>query len=220
MTPVGQLTTFSLSFCPDSAETLYTEFSGGVTFWLHNMPLEKCSTHGKPIFYAQLKVVDPQTGVERKPGDVGEILCKGPVVFKGYWDNPKATSEAVVDSWYRSGDLGKVDEEGYFTVVDRLKDMIISGGENIYPAELETVIMSHPSVAEVAVVGVQDNKWGEIPVAFVVKKPGATVESEDILRLCKEKLASFKCVRGVRFEDALPKNPVGKILKNVLKGSK
>jgi len=197
-----------------------TEFSGGVTFWLHNMPLEKCSTHGKPIFYAQLKVVDPQTGVERKPGDVGEILCKGPIVFKGYWDNPKASSEAVVDDWYRSGDLGRVDEEGYFTVVDRLKDMIIGGGENIYPAELETVIMSHPSVAEVAVVGVPDNKWGEIPVAYVVKKPGATVESEDILRLCKEKLASFKCVREVRFEDALPKNPVGKILKNVLKGSK
>ncbi len=119
----------------------------------------------------QLKVVDPQTGVESKPGDVGEILCQGPVVFKGYWDNPKATDEAIVDGWYRSDDLGKVDEEGYFNVVDRLKDMIISGGENIYPAELETVIMSHQSVAEVAVIGAPDNKWGEIPVAYVVRKP-------------------------------------------------
>jgi len=104
--------------------------------------------------------------------------------------------------------------------VDRLKDMIISGGENIYPAELEAVIMSHPSVAEVAVVGAADEKWGEIPVAHVVKKPGSAVEPEDILRLCKEKLASFKCVREVRFVEALPKNPVGKIQKNILKGSK
>lgn len=196
-----------------------TEFSGGVTFWLHNMPLEKCHTHGKSIFYSQVKVVDPKTDIEKPPGEVGEILCKGPFVFKEYWDNPKATSEAIVDGWYRSGDLGKIDEEGYLTVVDRLKDMIISGGENIYPAELEAVILQHPSVLDVAVVGVHDNKWGEIPVGYVVRKPGATVESTDIIRLCKEKLASFKCIREVHFVDDLPRNPVGKILKHALKKS-
>ncbi len=197
-----------------------TEFSGGVTFWLHNMPLEKSHTHGKPIFYSELKIVDPQTGLEKMAGEVGEILCKGPIVFKGYWDNPTATREAFMDGWYRSGDLGVVDEDGYFSVVDRLKDMIISGGENIYPAELEAVIITHPAVAEVAVVGIPDSKWGEIPAAYVVKKTGTSVETEDIVRLCKEKLASFKCVREVRFVDGLPKNPVGKILKNVLKASK
>lgn len=196
-----------------------TEFSGGVTFWLHNMPLEKSHTHGKPIFFAQLKIVDPQTGLEKMAGEVGEILCKGPIVFKGYWDNPTATREAFVDGWYRSGDLGMIDEDGYFSVVDRLKDMIISGGENIYPAELEAAIITHPAVAEVAVVGIPDSRWGEIPAAYVVTKAGASVEAEDIIRLCREKLASFKCVREVRFVDGLPKNPVGKILKNVLKAS-
>lgn len=196
-----------------------TEFSGGVTFWLHNMPLAKCHTHGKPIFFSRLKVVDPLTGVEKLPGEVGEILCKGPAVFKEYWDNPKATGEAIVDGWYRSGDLGKVDDEGYFTVVDRLKDMIISGGENIYPAELEAVIMTHPAVAEVAVIGLPHSKWGEIPIAHIVTKPNASVEPDDIFRLCKEKLSSFKCVKEVRFLESLPKNPVGKILKHALKES-
>jgi fatty-acyl-CoA synthase len=194
-----------------------TEFSGGVTFWLQNMPLEKCHTQGKPVFYAQLKVADPETGRELPVGDVGEILCKGPAVFKGYWDNPEATGKALVDNWYHSGDLGKVDEDGYFCVVDRLKDMIISGGENIYPAELEAVIITHPSVAETAVVGVSDEKWGEIPVAFVVRKPESEITSDEIISLCKEKLASYKCVKAVRFVDALPKNPVGKVLKTVLR---
>ncbi|MGC8658392.1 MAG: AMP-binding protein, partial [Desulfomonilaceae bacterium] len=196
-----------------------TEFSGGVTFWLHSMPLDKCHTQGKSIFYSQIKVIDPETGIEKSEGEVGEILCKGPFVFKGYWDNPQATSESIVDGWYRSGDLGKFDEERFLTVVDRLKDMIISGGENIYPAELEAVIMQHPDVYEVAVVGVQDDRWGEIPVAYVVKRADSTVESSDLVRLCKEKLASFKCVREVRFVDSLPRNPVGKIMKHALKKS-
>ncbi|HMK35441.1 MAG TPA: long-chain fatty acid--CoA ligase [Desulfomonilaceae bacterium] len=194
-----------------------TEFSGGVTFWLRNMPLEKCNTQGKPIFSAQLMIADPQTGRELPIGDVGEILCKGPMVFKGYWGNREATSKAIVGDWYRSGDLGRRDEDGYFSVVDRLKDMIISGGENIYPAELEAVIQTHPSVAEVAVVGVPDDKWGEIPVAFVVKKPDAHLDPSAVVDLCKVKLAAYKCVKGVHFVDALPRNPVGKVLKTVLR---
>ena len=194
-----------------------TEASGGATFWTIDMPLDKCNTHGKPIFYQELKVVDPVAGQDLPTGQVGEIIMKGPMVFLGYWENEQATRDAMRDGWFRSGDLGRFDEEGYISVVDRLKDMIISGGENIYPAELEAVVITHPSVAEVAVVGLSHSKWGEIPVAFVVKRPGMEVTSEDVVSLCKDRLASFKCVREVRFVDALPKNQVGKILKTVLR---
>jgi fatty-acyl-CoA synthase len=194
-----------------------TEFSGGVTFWLSHMPLEKCHTHGKPIFHADVKIVDPVAGTDLPTGQVGEIVCKGPMVFTGYWGNERASQDAMLDGWFRSGDLGTVDDAGYVSVVDRLKDMIISGGENIYPAELEAVITTHPSVAEVAVVGCPDSKWGEIPVAFVVKRPGMDLAAADVVRLCKERLASFKCVREVRFVESLPKNPVGKVRKNVLR---
>lgn len=194
-----------------------TEASGGAAFWTLHMPLEKCHTHGKPIFYQDLKVIDPVTGSDLATGQVGEILMKGPMIFLGYWENEGATRDAMRDGWFRSGDLGKFDEDGYVYVVDRLKDMIISGGENIYPAELEAVVVTHPSVAEAAVVGLPDSKWGEIPVAFVVRRPGMELTSEDVVRLCKERLASFKCVREVRFLDALPKNQVGKVLKTVLR---
>jgi fatty-acyl-CoA synthase len=194
-----------------------TEASGGATFWTLHMPLEKCHTHGKPIFYQELKVVDPVSGSDMPTGQVGEIIMKGPMIFLGYWDNEQATRDAMRNEWFRSGDLGRIDDDGYICVVDRLKDMIISGGENIYPAELEAVVVTHPSVAEAAVVGLPDSKWGEIPVAFVVKRPGMELAEEDVVRLCKERLASFKCVREVRFIEALPKNQVGKVLKTVLR---
>jgi fatty-acyl-CoA synthase len=194
-----------------------TELSGGVTFWVHHMPLDTCHTHGKPIFYSDVKIVDPTTGKDLPTGHVGEIVCTGPMVFTGYWGNERASRDAMLNGWFRTGDLGKLDEAGFVSVVDRLKDMIISGGENIYPAELEAVITTHPSIAEAAVVGLPDSKWGEIPVAFVVKRVGMELASEDVVRLCKEKLASFKCVRDVRFVDALPKNQVGKVLKTVLR---
>jgi len=148
---------------------------------------------------------------------VGEIVCGGPQVFKGYWNNPAATAQVLEDGRYRSGDLGKMDEDGFVYVVDRLKDMIISGGENIYPAELEGVIATHPAVAEVAVVGVPDANWGEIPRAYVVKKPGADLAEEEVIALCRGNLAGYKCVREVRFVNALPKNAVGKILKKELR---
>lgn len=181
------------------------------------MPLETCNSQGKSVFHGELKVVDPATGIELPAGNVGEIVCTGPMTFTGYWNNPEATEAALVNGWYRTGDLGKKDEEGFVYVVDRLKDMIISGGENIYPAELETVILSHEAVAEVAVVGRPDPKWGEIPRAYVVKKPDKEVAAEEIVQLCRERLASYKCVKEVRFVDALPKNPVGKVLKTVLR---
>lgn len=194
-----------------------TEYSGAVTFWTHDMPLEKCNSMGKPVFHGNIKIMEPHTGQELPAGEIGEILCGGPQVFKGYWNNPEATAKAIAGGWYHSGDLGKIDEAGFIYVIDRLKDMIISGGENIYSAELENVISTHPSVAEVAVVGIPDSKWGEIPRAYIVKKPGAEISEKDIVGICKENLASFKCVKEVQFTNALPRNAVGKILKNVLK---
>lgn len=151
------------------------------------------------------------------PGEVGEILCGGLQVFKGYWNNPEASGQVLQNGWYRSGDLGYMDGDGFYYVVDRMKDMIISGGENIYPAELEMVVGSHPGVAEVAVVGLPDSKWGEIPTAYVVKKPGADLVEGEILDLCRKSLAGYKCVKEVRFVDALPRNAVGKILKKELR---
>jgi fatty-acyl-CoA synthase len=197
-----------------------TEYSGAVTFWTHEMPLDKCHSQGKPVFHGDLKIIDPNTGAALPAGEVGEILCRGPVVFKEYWNNHEATQAAFVDGWYRSGDLGRRDSEGFFYVVDRLKDMIISGGENIYPAELEAVISTHPAVAETAVVGVPDSKWGEIPVGYVVVKPGQQVNAQEIIDLCKQSLAAYKCIKGVRFVDSLPKNPVGKVVKTALRANK
>jgi len=194
-----------------------TEYSGAVTFWTHQMPLEKCCSQGKPAFHGELKITDPNTGAELPMGEVGEILGKGPMVFKEYWNNREATLAAFSDGWYRSGDLGRKDSEGFFYVVDRLKDMIISGGENIYPAELEAVIITHPAVAETAVVGIPDSRWSEIPVAYVALKPDQKVSAQELIDLCKQRLASYKCVKEVRFVDALPKNPVGKILKTALR---
>jgi len=194
-----------------------TEYTGAVTFWTHDMPLEKSVSMGKPVFHGGIKIIDPNTGEELPPGEVGEILCHGPQVFNEYWNNPEATKKALDDGWYHSGDLGKKDAEGYIYVVDRLKDMIISGGENIYSAEVEAVISTHQSVAEVAVIGVPNAKWGEIPLAVVVKKTGQEITKEEIIGLCKNNLAAYKCVREVSFAEMLPRNSVGKVLKGVLK---
>lgn len=194
-----------------------TEYSGAVTFWTHDMGLDKCASVGKPVFHGNILIVDPNTKEELPPGEIGEIVCEGPQVFKGYWNQPEATEKAIVNGRYYSGDLGKKDEDGFVYVVDRLKDMIISGGENIYSAELEEVISSQPSVAEVAVIGIPDSKWGEIPCAYVVKKPGTDLAEQDIIDICKENLANYKCVKEVRFVDALPRNAVGKLLKAALR---
>ncbi len=195
-----------------------TEYSGAVTFWTHDMGMEKCNSVGKPVFHGDITIIDPNSGKVLPSGEVGEIVCTGPQVFKEYWNQPEATKEVLVNGRYYSGDLGKKDEEGFIYVIDRLKDMIISGGENIYSAELEEVIGLHPAVVEVAVVGVPDKKWGEIPRAYVVKKPGTGLTERDIIDLCKDNLASYKCVKEVHFTDALPRNAVGKILKSALRG--
>lgn len=150
-------------------------------------------------------------------GTMGEIVCRGEVVMKGYWQNPEATAETLRGGWLHTGDLGVVDEAGYLSIMDRKKDMIISGGANIYPREIEEVLLRHPAVYEVAVIGVHDPEWGEAVKAVVVLRQGMQATAEELIQLCKENLASYKKPRSVEFVAALPKSGYGKILKRELR---
>ena len=178
--------------------------------------LRSCGLAGPGV---ELRIVDVVTGADIVEPEVpGEILVRGQQVMKGYWNNPDATREAIDDDgWFRSGDIGYLDVDGYLYIHDRLKDMIVSGGENIYPAEVENVLMSHESIADVAVVGVPSEKWGESPKAIVVLQPGADADPEGIIAFARERLARYKCPTSVDFTDVLPRNPSGKILKKDLR---
>jgi acyl-CoA synthetase (AMP-forming)/AMP-acid ligase II len=143
----------------------------------------------------------------------GEILIRSGARMAGYWNNHAASVEAMDDGWLHTGDLGEADDEGFVFVVDRVKDMIVSGGENIYSREVENALTGHPAVAEAAVVGAPDERWGEIVTAFVVKRPGHEVAAEDLIAHCRGKMASYKRPRAVKFIDALPKLPNGKVEK-------
>lgn len=194
-----------------------TEYTGAVSFWKKSMDANKADSAGKVVFHGHAKIVDSETFEELPANGIGEIICSGPQVFKGYWKNEEETAAVFKEGNYRTGDVGKIDEDGFLYVIDRLKDMIISGGENIYSAELEAVIGGHPDVEEVAVVGKGDPKWGEIPKAFVVANESALLRKEDIIERCRANLASYKCVKEVEFIDQLPRNAAGKVLKHVLK---
>jgi fatty-acyl-CoA synthase len=194
-----------------------TECTGSLSYWSKPMEWDKRNSVGKPVFSADMKIVDPESRKELPPGVVGEIAFTGPQVFKGYWNNPVATQMAKIDGWYFTGDVGFMDKDGYVFLVDRVKDMIISGGENVYPAEIEAVIITVPGVADVGVVGKPDEKWGEIPVAFVVKASNAELTEEDIMKVCRENLAKFKLPKQVIFAALLPRNGAGKLLKHELK---
>ena len=147
-------------------------------------------------------------------GQVGEVWIRSPQLMKGYWNQPGETAKCILpDGWFRSGDAGYLDADGYLYIHDRVKDMIISGGENIYPAEVENALMSHPDVADVAVIGVPDEKWGETVKAIVVRQPGREVTPESIISYARERLAHYKCPTSVDWADALPRNPSGKLLK-------
>jgi long-chain acyl-CoA synthetase len=172
----------------------------------------KPGTIGHPVEGVEMKVVD-EDGKEVDQGEVGEIVIKGHNVMKGYWNREDATKEAIKDGWFHSGDMGKVDEEGYFSIVDRKKELIIRGGYNVYPREIEEVLYEHPAVQEAAVVGVPDDKMGEEVGAAVVLKQGEDVSEEDLRDFVKDEVASYKYPRKVWFLDELPKGPTGKILK-------
>jgi long-chain acyl-CoA synthetase len=173
---------------------------------------------GKPLFGVELKIFDSEDK-ELAPGkdNVGEIVIRGHAVMKGYWKKPEANEEAFKSGWFHTGDLGYVDEEGYFFIVDRKKEMIIRGGFNVYPREVEEVLYSHPAVAEAAIIGVADERLGEEVKAVVSLKPGAKASEDDIIAFVKERVAAYKYPRTVQFVDTLPKGPTGKILKKELK---
>jgi acyl-CoA synthetase (AMP-forming)/AMP-acid ligase II len=165
-----------------------------------------------------VKVVDPESLKEMATGEHGEMLFKTPQLMVGYLNKPDATAEVITeDGWFRTGDMGKVDDDGFVYVEDRLKDMIISGGENIYSPEIERVLAEHPAVMEVAIIGVPDDRWGESVKAVVALKPGSEATEEELIGWCREHLAGYKCPKSVDILEALPRNPTGKILKRDLR---
>jgi len=173
---------------------------------------------GRPFITVDLKVVD-ENGVPVAPDEkqVGEIWVRGDTVTPGYWNRPEETGKAFTDGWLKTGDMAVLDSEGYVNIVDRKKDMIISGGENIYSIEVENVLYQHPKVLEAAVFGVPDEKWGEAVKAVVVLKPSETAGEDEIIEFCKENLASYKAPKSVDFIDELPKTGSGKIFKKSLR---
>jgi fatty-acyl-CoA synthase len=177
--------------------------------------VRKIGSIGVVNFYLDARVVDgAASDVQR--GVVGELILRSPVVTKGYWNNPDATKAAFKDGWFYTGDLVRQDEEGFFYVVDRKKSMFISGGENVYPAEIEKALYKHPCIAEVAVIGVADEKWGEVGKACIVFKPSMRASAEELKAFCAERLAKYKVPKFYEFYDALPKSDAGKINKKIL----
>ncbi len=170
---------------------------------------------GKGFYFTDVRVVDDD-GNDCAPGESGEVIMRAEHVMQGYWNRPDATAETIVDGWLHTGDVATMDAEGFVTIVDRIKDMLISGGENVYPAEIENVLLSHDKIADAGVIGVASDKWGESPLAVVVAKdPNLT--AEDVMKYTHGKLAAFKTVKAVEFVEELPRNASGKILKRELR---
>jgi fatty-acyl-CoA synthase len=195
-----------------------TETVSGDTFLDRHSTVTKLGSVGRPCLYLEADIWD-EAGVPVPVGERGEIVLRGPKVFKGYWRDPEATARAFAGGWFHTGDIGIRDGDGYFYIVDRLKDMILSGGENIAGSEVERVLYEHAAVLEVAVVGRPDPKWGEVPVAYVALRPGATTSADELTAHCRDQLARFKVPKDITFIDALPRNPSGKVLKRELRDS-
>jgi fatty-acyl-CoA synthase len=176
----------------------------------------KTGSVGKPIFHSAMKLVDPE-GEEVPIGSTGELLIRGPHVCSGYWKNPEATADALRDGWFRTGDMAHKDEDGFFYIAGRFKDMIISGGENVYAAEVESIFLEHPAVAEAALIGKPHEKWGEVGLMFVVLNKGMTASGEELKDFCRQRLARYKVPKEIKFTDSLPYSPYGKIMKIELK---
>ena len=173
---------------------------------------------GRPVRHAEVRVVDPATETDVTPGESGEIWFRTPQATVGYLGNPEATADLFAEGgWLRTGDIGRVDDGGFVFIEDRLKDMIISGGENVYSPEIERVLVEHPSVAEVAIIGVPDDRWGETVKAVVAFAPGASATPEELIAFARERLAGYKVPRSIDVVEALPRNPSGKILKRDLR---
>jgi fatty-acyl-CoA synthase len=193
-----------------------TETCGGLTTRDEIDTQTKPYSVGLPHLSVKIRVVDKQ-GFDVKPGEIGEIIACGPNIMKEYYKNPEKTREALINGWLHTGDLGHFDQEGFLYIIERKHHMIISGGENIYPKEVEDVLFRHPKIAEAAVFGLPDDIWGEKVCAAVVVKQGEGLESAEVIDFCKEKLAGFKKPKVVYFVEALPKSPIGKALRSELK---
>jgi fatty-acyl-CoA synthase len=176
----------------------------------------KTGSVGKPVFHSQMRLVG-ENGAAVPAGQTGELLIKGPHVCAGYWQNPEATAAALQDGWFHTGDMARQDEEGYYYIAGRYKDMIISGGENIYAAEVEAVFREHEAVADAALIGQPDEKWGEVGLMIVLHKPGQTATGEELQEFCRERLARYKVPKRVEFVDELPYSPYGKVMKAELR---
>ncbi len=191
-----------------------TESGGGGCMLMNEDAYRKIGSAGKATMFTDLCIRDKEGN--RSSVGTGEILLKAPHMMKEYWNRPEATAEAYDDGWFCTGDIAEIDDEGFIFIKDRIKDMIISGGENIYPAEVENVILSHPAVNEVAVIGLPDKKWGETVCAIIVKNEGE-IDEQALIEYCGEKLSRYKLPRKVVFTETIPRNPSGKILKRVLR---
>ena len=193
-----------------------TETVSGDTYLDKGKMVDKLGSVGKPILHTEVRIVDEDDN-PMPPGEVGEVVVRGPKVCKGYWKDDAATAKALRGGWLHTGDLGTLDDDGYLFIVDRLKDMIISGGENIASSEVERVVYEYEAVVEAAVVGSPHERWGEVPVAYVVLREGASVDEGELDAHCRKHLAKYKTPKGFRFIDALPRNPSGKVLKRELR---
>ncbi|HVV23572.1 MAG TPA: long-chain-fatty-acid--CoA ligase [Pseudonocardiaceae bacterium] len=196
-----------------------TEASGGVTMLgpAEHRDMDRpdrLESAGKALNGVELSVIDPVTSERLGPGEVGEVMVRTAQLMAGYWHKPDSIT---ADGWLHSGDAGYLDDDGYLYISDRIKDMIVSGGENVYPAEVERVVVEHPSVGEVAVIGVPDETWGEVGKALVVPAAGETVDEASVLSFCRERLASYKCPKSVEVVSELPRNATGKVLKRQLR---
>jgi fatty-acyl-CoA synthase len=215
--PEATIRTYQLRGLSFSQGYGMTETSPGALYLTKEMSRAKAGTAGVPHFFTDVRVVGPDL-VEVAPGEKGEIVVSGPTVMHGYWHNPAETAQAVdPDGWFHSGDVATPDDDGYITVVDRLKDVIISGGENIYPAEVESALHEHPAIAECTVIGVPDARWGEVGRAVVTVKPGAQASGPEVLAFLRDRLAGYKIPKSVVFVDELPQSATGKLLKKLVR---
>jgi fatty-acyl-CoA synthase len=193
-----------------------TETSPAVLVLDREDAARKAGSAGKPVLHTEVRIVRPD-GSDADVGELGELWVKGPNITPGYWNRPEANKTSFTDGWLHTGDATRIDEEGFYYIVDRWKDMYISGGENVYPAEVENVLHQLNAIAEAAVIGIPDAQWGEVGLAIVAVKPGQRLTEADVFAHCAANLARFKCPRQIRFVDALPRNATGKIHKPTLR---
>ena len=216
-TPVPLLETYKAKGLALQQGYGMTETSPTVTVQDAEMAFAKPGSAGKLAMNAEARIVD-EDGVDVPAGETGELWVKGPNITPGYWNRPEANATTITDGWLHTGDACRIDADGHFYVVDRWKDMYISGGENVYPAEIESTLFKMPEIADLAIIGVPDDRWDEVGCAVVVVAPGNTLTADDVILFCQDKLARYKIPKHVIFREELPRNATGKVLKRVLKG--